>query len=100
MNHYRGNWLDHSFLSPNGRVSKRARAAAEKVMHARMAAEIKPPTEAERMAAERATRAQEARSKRSLAATIRHLAAAGSKPRKYTAEAMKLENEAAELERG
>ncbi len=83
--------IDHSLLSPNGRVSKRARASAL----AREAARLFPPgywDEAPLSQAEQD--AQRAASLRGTAKTLRDLAARGMHPRKYVKEADRLEAEA------
>ena len=84
--------IDHGLLSPSGRMSKRARAAA----NARMARELFPnglprPKCALTAAARRAVLLQKA-------ADFRHYAACGMHPRKYAKEAARLEAEAASLE--
>lgn len=92
---YRGPSIDHSMLSPSGRVSKRARAAAMKREHDRLFPpgfwDKQEPTEAERIAAEvEALRRQ--------AAQLRDLAARGMKPRAYPKLAAELEAKADALE--
>ena len=51
MTHYDGPPIDHGLLSPSGRISKRARAAAIELHHVEVAAwwrkKYPPPTEAE-----------------------------------------------------
>lgn len=75
--------IDHTLLSPSGRVSKRARAAAEKVEFARLfkGADLNPtiPQPSERDSDLR------------YAAELRALAARGFQPRKMTKEATRLE---------
>lgn len=90
---YRGPSIDHSLLSPSGRCSKRARAAAEK----REAARLFPPGYWD-TPAPTAEAKQQAERLRRTAQTLRDLAARGMKRRKYTAEASKLEAEANQLE--
>ena len=92
---YRGPACDHTILSPSGRASKRARAAAL----AREAARLFPPgywALAEPTPAE-ATAARVLALRRS-AATLRELAGRGMAPRKHTRAAEALEAEAAALE--
>ena len=84
--------IDHTILSPNGRVSKRAREAALKREHDRLF----PPgfwDAPEKSEAERAAEKRE-RLLRS-AANLRELADRGMSPRKFRKEAEKLEAEAA-----
>ena len=87
--------IDHSILSPSGRVSKRAREAALK----REAERLFPPgywdspepTEQEK-------RAAKALSLRRSATNLRELADRGMSRRKFTKQADAMEAEAAELE--
>ena len=87
--------IDHTILSPSGRVSKRARAAAL----AREAVRLFPPgywdepepTESEARLARAATL-------RRSAANLRDLAARGMSSRKFTRAAAALEAEATALE--
>lgn len=81
--------IDHSILSPNGRVSKRSREAAMERVRKELFADIedpqifKPPTNAEK-----------ALSLRRTAENLRQLAARGMKPKAYVKAAAKLETEA------
>ena len=83
--------IDHSILSPSGRCSKRARKAALD----REASRLFPPgfcTKGDPVEAPRSAVL------RRQAATLRELAARGMCPRKYAAEAQRLEAEAAALD--
>jgi hypothetical protein len=92
---YRGPSIDHSVLSPSGRVSKAARNAAFKREAARLFPEgfWDPP---EKTAAEQAR--EKAESLRRSAANLRQLAARGMSTKKFTREATRMEAEAAALE--
>lgn len=87
--------IDHTILSPCGKVSQRARQAALK----REAARLFPPgfwdspekTEAEK-------RTEEAQRLRRTAQTLRELAARGMKRRAYPKKAQELEDLADEIE--
>lgn len=87
--------IDHTILSPSGRVSKRARAAALKREHDRLFPrgywDEPKKTDAE-LAKEKAT------ALRRSAATLRDLAARGMATKRYLKQAAKLEADAAELE--
>lgn len=89
--------IDHSMLSPSGRVSKRARAAAMQ----RESARLFPPGYFDRPepSAEDQCRAQAEALRRS-AANLRDLAARGMSPRKFVREAARLEAEADALATG
>jgi hypothetical protein len=94
---YSGPAIDHTILSPSGRVSKRARDAALK----REAARLFPPgfwNQPEKSAAE--LRSAKAESLRRSAANLRELAARGMSAKKFTREAARMEAEAAALEAG
>lgn len=89
---YEGPGVDHTLLSPSGRVSKRARKAADERTRRELFGpgsgfegwgEIKQPSDRERLLTQ-ATR-------------LRELAARGMSPRKYTREAERLEDEAAKV---
>lgn len=86
--------VDHSFLSPSGRVSKRSREAALK----RTAAELFPPGYWDREKSDNEKRKEEIESLRQAAAGLRDLASRGIRSRKYTAEAERLDAEAAAIE--
>lgn len=87
--------IDHSQLSPNGRVSKRAR----KAMHTVNAALLFPPElQAEIRANRRANQPTKQERLRRQAANLRDLAARGMKPRAFPKEAARLEAEAAALD--
>lgn len=81
--------------SPSGRMSKRARRAADKRLHDALfgtepyslKGEHTPPTNAEM-----------ARSRRHYAGLLRDMAARGMRPRAHIREALKLESEATQLE--
>lgn len=93
--HYRGPSVDHSLLSPSGRVSKAARKAAD----ARETARLFPPGYWDEPARDEATTAREkAATLRRAAANLRDLAARGMSARRFTREAEKLEAQAAALE--
>ena len=99
MSHYEGPSIDHSLISPNGRLSKRAKAGAI----ARHQAEVDawwarkyPPPNAETVAAK--ARADKALSLRCSAANLRALAARGMSARKFTKAADAMDAEAAQLE--
>lgn len=87
--------IDHTLLSPSGRVSKRARAAALKREHDRLFPpgywDAPEPTEAEQRAALALTL-------RRSAANLRDLAARGMSTRKFTRAADAIEAEAAALD--
>lgn len=89
--HYRGPSIDHSLLSPNGHISKRARAAAMKKEADKLfpAGYWDKPEESE---AEKATR--KAETLRLTAKTLRGLAERGMNRHRYTYEALKLEEQA------
>jgi hypothetical protein len=94
---YRGPSIDHTVLSPSGRVSKAARKAALKSEAARLF----PPgfwSEPQKSAAEQGR--EKAASLRRSAANLRHLAALGMSKRKFTRAAERMEAEAAALEVG
>lgn len=90
---YTGPAIDHSLLSPSGRMSKRARIAAEK----REAARLFPPGYWD--APVMKSQASDAKRSRLLrhAAELRALAARGMSPRKFARKAAALEAEAANL---
>lgn len=94
--HYLGPTIDHTLLSPNGRVSKRARAA----MIARETARLFPPGWNDEPVDEAAVRANRAKSLRGSAANLRALAAKGMSKRKFLREAERLEQEANALDNG
>ena len=86
--------IDHTILSPSGRVSKRARAAALKREHDRLF----PPgywNEPTKTDAEKAR--EKADSLRRSAANLRQLAEKGMSVRKFTRAAERMEAEAAAL---
>jgi hypothetical protein len=87
---YRGPSIDHSLLSPSGRMSKRARAAAMKRETERLFAGVGDL---------RGTVAQPSERARLLhwAKELRIMAARGMSVRKFTREAEKLEVQAASL---
>jgi hypothetical protein len=89
--------VDHTILSPSGRVSKRARAAALQREHDRLF----PPGFWD---APSKTAAEQAREKavnlRRSAKNLRELAERGMQPRKFAKEADRMEQEAAALEEG
>ena len=89
--------IDHSILSPSGRVSKRAREAAMK----REAARLFPPGYWDRPEPTPEQIATEREAKRSqmldYAKFLRHLADGGMRPRVHRREATRLEREAVEL---
>ena len=83
--------IDHSILSPSGRVSKRAEAAAKERTRRELFGEkglerptVPQPTEAESL--------------RRRAAELRSLAERGMKPKAYARKAAELEARADELE--
>ena len=82
--------IDHSILSPSGRVSKRAEAAAKERARRELFGDglayptVPQPTEAESL--------------RRWAATLRSLAERGMKPKAYARKAAELEARADELE--
>jgi hypothetical protein len=86
--------IDHTLLSPSGRVSKRARAAALVREHAKLFPpgywDEPGPTEQEKREAKALTLQRSA-------ANLRDLAARGMSPRKFTRAAEALEAEAARL---
>lgn len=86
--------IDHGVLSPNGRISKRARAEALKREHDLLfpAGFWNEPAPTEREKAE-----AKAKTLLASAANLRDLAARGMSTRKYTRAAEKLEAEAAAL---
>lgn len=97
MTGYRGPTVDHSLLSPSGRVSGAARRAALAREHDRL---FPPgywdrggPTDAERNAARAAALRRQA-------ATLRDLAGRGMRPRAYRREAARLDAEADTLTTG
>ena len=79
--------IDHSLLSPSGRISKRARTAAMKLETARLFAGFGDL---------KGTNPQPSEKVRLLrtAANLRDLAGRGMHPRKYLAEAQRLEAQA------
>jgi hypothetical protein len=91
---YRGPTINHSLLSPNGHMSKAARAAAMKRETARLFPPgfwDKPqPTQEEQLK-------QKVAGIRLAAKTLRDLAARGMNRHRYTHEAAKLEAKADEL---
>jgi len=97
--HYRGPSVDHTYLSPSGRVSKRARDAANKRTAEALFGEgsgfagwgAPEPTDDEKVAAEIARL-------RRTAAELRDLAARGMHPRSYPKQAAALEARADALE--
>ena len=97
---YDGPSIDHSILSPCGRISKRAKAAYmarhDAEVAAWWAAKYPAPSEAEK-AREAAT--ARVKSLRATAANLRDLAARGMTPRKFTKAATAIEAEADALER-
>jgi hypothetical protein len=89
--------IDHTLLSPSGKVSKRAR----KAMLAREAARLFPPgtfSQPEKTEAEKLT--ERANTLNQSAARLRELAARGMKPRAYLKAAERMESEAAALSKG
>lgn len=92
---YRGPTIDHTLLSPSGRVSKRARTDAEKREVARLF-----PTGywdvTEKSGAEK--RADRAKALRYTANNLRIMASRGMSVRKFTRAAECMEAEANELE--
>lgn len=105
VRHYRGTWLDHTLLSPSGRCSKRARAAADRRMgealqrHAdRYDLEHASELEDSRVAEEAEARAAYLRALRGSAMELRTLADRGMRPRYHRKHAAKLEAEASALE--
>lgn len=88
--------IDHSILSPSGRVSKRARKAALAREHARLF----PPGYFEDIARRDAERKEAERPRwlRHTAADLRALASRGMQTRKLLREAARLEAEAERLE--
>lgn len=87
--------IDHTLLSPSGRASKRARAAALKREHARL---FPPGYWDEPEPSESEQRIARALCLRRAAADLRDLAARGMSVRKFTRAADALEAEAAALE--
>lgn len=93
--HYRGPAVDHSLISPNGRMSKRARKAAQQLQAERLFPagywDTAPKTEAEELAGqiEAARRRVE---------EWRGLAARGFQPRKMRRAADAEEKKIAEME--
>ena len=87
---YRGPSIDHSLISPNGHMSKRARAAALKREGERLFAgvELNPAT----------PQPKESETLLAHAARLRELAARGMQVRKYTREADKAEARAKQLQ--
>ena len=92
---YRGPAIDHSLLSPSGRMSKRARKAAHEREEARVAAwwakkypAPSPEEQASKEAAEKRERLLRT------AANLEDLANRGMHPRKYRKEAARLRKEA------
>ena len=86
--------IDHTILSPSGRVSKRARADAMKRETARLFPEgfwDEPAKTAAELAQEKAA------TLRRSAANLRELAGKGMSPTKFKREAARLEAEAAAL---
>ena len=91
---YKGPTVDHSLLSPSGRMSKRARRAAE----ARETAKLFPPgfwdkpalTAKEQASAKRESMVRHVK-------TLRDLAARGMSQRRFTREADRLEQDIEEL---
>jgi len=87
--------IDHSLLSPSGRMSKAARARALKREAARLFPpgfwDVAPPTAAE-------LAAQKVIALRRHAKTLRDLAARGMSRRRFLREAAELDAEAASIE--
>lgn len=81
--------IDHSLLSPSGRMSKRARAAALQ----REAARLFPGWTREDFTG-RAAQPSKREQLLTQAARLRELAARGMSPRKFTREAAQLEQQA------
>ena len=81
--------------SPNGRMSKRARMAADKRLSAAL---FGPDGLTREQLTGTQTTAQQAGHRREYAQFLRQLAAGGMKPRAHIREALKLEAEAIELE--
>ena len=92
--YYRGPSVDHSLLSPSGKMSKRARAEAVKRETARLfkGVQWENAPSPERIKAERVA------TLRRSAANLRDLADRGMSPRKYRRNAARLEREADDLE--
>lgn len=76
--------------SPSGRMSKRARRAAERRLLAMLAAETPPPI----VPTQRELDARKAQTLRRSAATLRELAARGMRVRSYPKRAAELEAQA------
>ena len=83
--------IDHTMLSPSGKVSKRARRAALAREHSRLF----PPGFWDKP---ECTNTDRAKTLRLSAQNLRELAARGMKPKSYLREADRLEDEANELE--
>lgn len=90
---YRGPSIDHSLISPSGRMSKRARAAAMK----REAARLFPDDGVQRLQLPTPQPA-EAERLRAHAARLEDLAARGMSPRRYRRLAAEARAEAARLD--
>lgn len=89
--YYNGPSIDHSLLSPNGRVSKAARKAALDREAARLFPPGSWPTRSEPTAEERRQSLLQS------ARNLRELADRGMTPRKFRREAERLEREAGEV---
>lgn len=101
MTAYEGPSIDHSLLSPSGRISKRARKAAIERDEARVRAWFMrkyPEQTAEQIAATKS--AARAVSLRRTAANLLDLASRGMKPRAYPKAAARMIAEAEALEGG
>jgi hypothetical protein len=82
--------IDHSALSPSGKVSKRSRASALR----RVSAELFPPGFWDRVPP---GKTEKAKALIRAAKNLRELAARGMSPRKHVKEAARLESEAARI---
>lgn len=87
--------IDHSLLSPSGRMSKRARAAALK----REGERLFPPGTFESTKTGDQIRREKIASLRRTALELRQLAARGMSPRKHAKAADALESQAHAMER-
>lgn len=91
MSGYRGPSIDHSLISPSGRMSKRARAAALR----REAARLFPPGTLDRSPTPQPSEAERLRAH---AGRLEELAARGMSPRRYRRLAAEARAEAARLD--
>lgn len=100
MSHYEGPSIDHSLISPNGRLSKRAKTAAiarhQAEVDAWWAEKYPEPSDAEKAREDTIVRAA---SLRLSALNLRALAARGMSRRKFTKAAEEIDAEADEIER-